>query len=30
LFTALLPAESEGRAQLREETRALPEVAKPA
>ena len=30
LFTALLPGESEGRSRLREETRALPEVAKPA
>jgi FSR family fosmidomycin resistance protein-like MFS transporter len=30
LFTALLPGESEGRSQLREETRALPEIAKPA
>jgi FSR family fosmidomycin resistance protein-like MFS transporter len=30
LFTALLPSESEGRSQRRGETRALPEVAKPA
>ena len=30
MFTAFLPGEREGRSQLREETRALPEVAKPA
>jgi FSR family fosmidomycin resistance protein-like MFS transporter len=30
LFTALLPGESKGRSRWREETRALPDIAKPA